>query len=66
MLTWIVSPESLIRWLKRHQERQAQGEPEEPRRPGRPRVRAEIEQAVLQIYRCQRSLKTDPFVTIRN
>jgi putative transposase len=51
MLTWIVSPEALIRWLKRYQERQAQGQPEEPRRPGRPRVRAEIEEAVLRIYR---------------
>ncbi|TVR43381.1 MAG: hypothetical protein EA402_09800 [Planctomycetota bacterium] len=57
LMTWMVQPASLIRWLKRYQERQAQarGEAGEagqaPCRPGRPRISPEIEHAIVTIAR---------------
>ncbi len=52
LMSWIIQPASLIRWLKRYQERQAQtrADSAQPRRPGRPRVSADIEAAILRMY----------------
>jgi transposase InsO family protein len=48
---WIVSPEALIRWLKRHQLRRANGDGRnEPRKPGRPWIGQEKVDAILRIY----------------
>ncbi len=48
---WIVSPEALIRWLKRHQQRRANGDGKtEPKKPGRPWIGQEKVDAILRIY----------------
>jgi transposase InsO family protein len=47
----IVSPDALIRWLKRHQQRRANGEgATAPRRPGRPWIGPDKVDAILRIY----------------
>lgn len=47
---WIVSPDALIRWLKRYQQRTANGGNTPPTKPGRPWLRPEKVQAILTIY----------------
>ncbi len=48
---WIVSPDALIRWLKRHQQRRANGNGKnEPKKPGRPWIGQEKVDAILRIY----------------
>jgi transposase len=49
--TWLAAPASLVRWLKRYQERQAQkATVPDPPRVGRPRASSEKVAAVLKIY----------------
>jgi putative transposase len=48
---WIVSPNVLIRWLKRHQQRRANGDGKtEPKKPGRPWIGQEKVDAILRIH----------------
>jgi len=48
---WIISPEALIRWIKRHQVRRANGDwQSKPRQPGRPWIGQEKVDAILRIY----------------
>lgn len=49
LITWIRSPDACLAWLKRYQQRRANSR-EEPKRPGRPWLRPERVQAILQIY----------------
>ncbi len=49
LFAWIVSPDSLVRWLKRYQQRAANSAAK-PRGPGRPWLSAEKTEAILQIY----------------
>jgi putative transposase len=51
LVTWIVSPDALIRWLKRLQLRKANGDGvNEPKKPGRPWIGQEKADAILRIY----------------
>jgi transposase InsO family protein len=47
---WIVSPEYCIRWLKRYQERQANGGSPQAKKTGRPWICQEKVDAILRIY----------------
>jgi transposase InsO family protein len=51
LFQWIVSPDSLIRWLKRYQQRKANGDGKtKPKQPGRPWIKPEKVAAILRIY----------------
>ena len=52
LFQWILSPESLIRWLKRYQEREANGGSSKSPAPktGRPLLKPEKVAAILRIY----------------
>ena len=50
LFQWIVSPASLIRWLKRYQQRKANGTDKPTAKPGRPWISAEKVAAILNIY----------------
>jgi putative transposase len=48
---WIVSPDALIRWLKRHQQRRANGNGKTAlKKPGRPWIGQEKVDVILRIY----------------
>ena len=48
---WIVSPDALIRWLKRHQQRRANGDGKnEKKKPGRPWIGQGKVDAILRCY----------------
>jgi transposase InsO family protein len=51
LFTWIVSPDSFIRWLKRYQERAAQAAMHPTRKKGRPWISQRKIDAILVIYR---------------
>ena len=51
LFRWIVSPAALIRWLKRYQQRAANGDGDQtPKKPGRPWIGQEKVTAILRIY----------------
>lgn len=51
LFRWIVSPDALIRWPKRHQQRRANGNGKtELKKPGRPWIGQEKVDALLRIY----------------
>jgi len=51
LIRWIITPENCIRWLKRFQERQANGGNTPPaKKPGRPWIKPEKVEAILRIY----------------
>ncbi|HAT11471.1 MAG TPA: hypothetical protein DCS97_12960 [Planctomycetes bacterium] len=51
LFNWTVSPDSLIRWLKRLQQRKANGDGvNEARKPGRPWIGQDKVDAILRIY----------------
>ena len=51
LIRWIASPKQLIRWLKRLQQRRANGDGAvEPKKPGRPWIGQDKVDAILRIY----------------
>jgi hypothetical protein len=51
LLQWLVSPDALVRWLKRYQQRKANGDGKnEPKKPGRPWISQKKVDAILRFY----------------
>lgn len=51
LFRWVVSPEALVAWLKRYQQRQANGDGKnEPKKPGRPWIGQDKVDAILRCY----------------